>query len=124
MTNDQTPPSNMNPARTAWLMKYESWLRILARREIDSRFHGKFSASDAVQQTMMEAWRGWENFRGAEEAERRAWLRQILAHQLANLARQFAGTRKRDVVREVALQQSMSQSAAWVLAIPQLFRAG
>jgi DNA-directed RNA polymerase specialized sigma24 family protein len=69
-------------------MKYESWLRWLARREIDSRFHGKFSASDAVQQTMIEAWKGWDNFRGEEEPQRRAWLRQILAHQLAHLARQ------------------------------------
>jgi RNA polymerase sigma-70 factor (ECF subfamily) len=98
--------------RTGWLTRYDAWLRILARREIDSRFHGKFSASDVVQQTMIEAWKGWDGFRGEDEAQRRAWLRQILAHQLAHLARQYAGTKKRDVSREVALQQSLAHSAA------------
>lgn len=101
-----------NPNPTNRLVKYEGWLRILARREIDSRFHGKFSASDAVQQTMIEAWKGWDGFRGENEAQRRAWLRQILAHQLAHLARQFAGTKKRNVAREVAIEQSLAHSAA------------
>ena len=128
MTSEHSNPSSNSPGddtadsqepadrgtgsvRTGWLVQYEPWLRWLARWEIDSRFHGKFSASDAVQQTMIEAWKGWDNFRGEEEAERRAWLRQILAHQLANLARQYAGTQKRDVAREVAMQQSLAQSA-------------
>lgn len=101
-----------DPNPTNWLVKYEGWLRILARREIDSRFHGKFSASDAVQQAMIEAWKGWDGFRGEDEAQRRAWLRQILAHQLAHLARQYAGTKKRDVTREVTIEQSLAQSAA------------
>jgi RNA polymerase sigma-70 factor (ECF subfamily) len=106
--DDHLPDSK----QTGWLVKYDAWLRILARQEIDSRFHGKFSASDAVQQTMIEAWKGRNGFRGEDEAQRRAWLRQILAHQLAHLARQYAGTKKRDVGREVALQQSLARSAA------------
>ncbi len=80
--------------RTQWLVKYEPWLKLLARLEIDSRFQGKFSASDAVQQTLLEAWRGWDGFRGSEEPQRLAWLRQILAYQLAHLARHYAGTQK------------------------------
>jgi hypothetical protein len=28
--------------KTQWLMRYESWLKILAGLEIDSRFRGKF----------------------------------------------------------------------------------
>jgi RNA polymerase sigma-70 factor (ECF subfamily) len=109
---DDTDDASAGPVRTGWLIQYEPWLRWLARREIDSRFHGKFSASDAVQQTIIEAWKGWDEFRGEEEPQRRAWLRQILAHQMANLARQYAGTKKRDVSREVAMQQSLAQSAA------------
>lgn len=107
------PPSEANPsdARTTWLLKYQPWLQLLARSEIDSRFHGKFSASDAVQQTLMEAWKNWDQFRGDAEPQRLAWLRQILAHQLAHLARHYAGTRKRDVAREVSLQQSLAASA-------------
>lgn len=89
----------------------QPWLQLLARREIDSRFAGKFSASDAVQQTLLEAWRGWDNFRGSDEAQRRAWLRGILAHQLAHLARRFAGTRQRDITREVSLEASLVQTS-------------
>jgi RNA polymerase sigma-70 factor, ECF subfamily len=97
--------------RTQWLLKYEAWLRLLARNEIDSRFAGKFDASDAVQQTLMEAWKGWENFRGSEEPQRLAWLRQILAHQLAHLARHYAGTAKRDVAREISIEHTLNHSA-------------
>ena len=98
-------------ARTEWLIRYESWLKTLARLEIDSRFQGKFSASDAVQQTLLEAWKDWDEFRGTEEPQRLAWLRQILAHQLAHLARHYAGTQKRDVSREVSLQNSLARSS-------------
>lgn len=108
------PPTNALPQgdlRTQWLLKYEAWLRLLARNEIDSRFAGKFDASDAVQQTLMEAWKGWENFRGNEEPQRLVWLRQILAHQLAHLARHYAGTQKRDVAREVSIEHTLHQSA-------------
>lgn len=94
--------------RTAWLMSYEAWLKLLARLEIDSRFAGKFSASDAVQQTLLEAWKDWDRFRGQTQQQRLAWLRKILAHQLARLARHYAGAQKRDVAREVSLEQSLS----------------
>ncbi len=97
--------------RTAWLIKYEAWLKLLARQEIDSRFAGKFDSSDAVQQTLVAAWQGWEQFRGSTEAQRMAWLRQILAHQLANLARHYAGTQMRSVNREQSIDASLTQSA-------------
>ena len=108
------PPAGSLPARderTPWLLRYEGWLRFLARNEIDSRFAGKFDPSDAVQQTLLAAWKGWEDFRGNSEPQRLAWLRQILAHQLAHLARHYAGTQMRDVAREVSIEQSLSQSS-------------
>ena len=109
----QLPESNADAAdqRTQWLMRYEAWLRLLARSEIDSRFAGKFDPSDAVQQTLLEAWKGWEQFRGSDEPQRLAWLRQILAHQLAHLARHYGGTQKRDVAREVSIDQTLCRSA-------------
>ncbi len=97
--------------RTEQLKRYQSWLRCLARMEIDSRFQGKFSASDAVQQTMLAAWQDWDQFRGDSEAQRRAWLRQILAYQLAKLARHYVGTQKRDVSREASIEASLAQSS-------------
>ncbi len=111
MSTFPSPEDGTSQGRTVWLMRYQAWLRILARREIDSRFAGKFDASDAVQNTLLEAWKGWDQFRGSEEPQRLAWLRQILAFQLAHLARQYAGTQMRDITREVALEQSLSESS-------------
>lgn len=93
------------------LTRYEPWLRLIAGWEIDSRLGVKFSASDVVQQTMFEAWRDWDQFRGGPEAQRRAWLRRILAHQLARFARPYVGTRKRDVACERSIQASLAQSS-------------
>ena len=101
--------------RTDFLMKYQPWLRLLARLEMDQRFGkakfgGKFSASDVVQHTMAEAWQAWEQFRGENEAQRMAWLRAVLGNQLGHLARRFK-TKQRDVAREVSIDRSLSQSA-------------
>lgn len=117
MSDDEQAPADPsrlvpNDARTLWLMRYEAWLRLLARKEIDSRFAGKFDPSDAVQQTLLEAWKGWDHCRGTDEPQRLAWLRQILAHQLARLARHYAGTHKRDLQREQSLEATLAQSAA------------
>ena len=104
-------PPDESEQRTQWLLRYEGWLKVLARLEIDSRFQGKYSASDAVQQTLLEAWRDWDQFRGTDEPQRLGWLRQILAHQLAHLARHYAGTKQRDISREVQLENSLATSA-------------
>lgn len=121
---DTPATSSASPAPgDSWgerLRRYEPWLRLLAKLEIDSRFQGKFSASDAVQQTLLEAWQNWDRFRGQDEAQRRAWLRQILAHQLAKLVRHFAGTQKRDMAREISLEASLGQSS---LRLDQLLAA-
>lgn len=111
MSTFESPQDDAAQERTKWLMRYEAWLRILARCEIDSRFAGKFDASDAVQNTLLEAWKGWDQFRGSEEPQRLAWLRKILAFQLAHLARQYAGTQMRDVTREVVLEHSLGESS-------------
>jgi RNA polymerase sigma-70 factor (ECF subfamily) len=108
MQEPVTPPPD--DQRTQWLLRYEAWLKLLARL-IDSRFQGKVSASDAVQQTLLEAWRCWDDFRGDHEPARLAWLRQILAHQLAHLARHYGATQKRDVARERSIDQTLAQSA-------------
>ena len=98
-------------ARTRWLLQHEHRLSVLARLEINRRFGGKFDPSDVVQQTLMEAWQGWERMQARDEPQRIAWLRQILAHQLARFVRHHQGTQKRDVGRELSIDQSLDQSA-------------
>jgi len=53
----------------AELERYRGWLALLARLQVDARFRAKFDPSDIVQQTLLEAVRGWPKFRGATDAE-------------------------------------------------------
>lgn len=103
------------------LLRYQPWLKVLARLQIDTRLQGKFSDSDIVQQTLLEACRDLPKFRGQTEGELLAWLRQILAHVLAHEVRRFQGTQQRDVDREVSLEQALAESSRQLgsmLAIP------
>ena len=92
-----------------------------ARLQVDVRVRSKFDASDVVQQTLLEAVRDWPKFRGGTEAELAGWLRQILAHVLLHEIRRFGGTRRRDVGREVSLEEALAESSRQlgeVLAAP------
>jgi RNA polymerase sigma-70 factor (ECF subfamily) len=82
-----------------------NYLDIIARTLVDTWVQAKVDASDLVQQTMLEAFRGFKGFHGATEEEWLAWLRRILEHNVADLARQYAGTEKRQIRKEVAMRQ-------------------
>lgn len=98
-------------AGDALLRRYEPWLKLLARVQLESRFRAKFDPSDVVQQAMLEAVRALSQFRGRTEGEFAAWLRQILTHALAHEIRLYAGTAKRDLAREVHLDQELTQTS-------------
>jgi RNA polymerase sigma-70 factor (ECF subfamily) len=93
------------------LARFQPWLHLLARLEVDSRFQGKFDPSDLVQQTQLEACRSIAQFRGQNEAELAGWLRQILAHVMAHEVRRFEGTLKRDMGREVSIDEELAASS-------------
>jgi RNA polymerase sigma-70 factor (ECF subfamily) len=95
----------------AELDRYRSWLGLLARLQVEPRFRAKFDPSDIVQQTLLEAVRDWPKFRGSSEAELAGWLRQILAHVLMHEVRRFGGAQRRDVGREVSLEQALAESS-------------
>ena len=65
------------------LEPYRNYLTLLARLQVGRRLQGKVDASDLVQETFMEAHRDFARFRGTTEGELMAWLRQILATNLA-----------------------------------------
>jgi RNA polymerase sigma-70 factor (ECF subfamily) len=93
------------------LERYRHYLLLLARLRLDPRLQGKVDASDVVQLTLLEAHRDLPQFRGSGAGAQAAWLRQILARNLANVVRDF-GRGKRDVHRERSLQAALDESAA------------
>ncbi len=100
------------------LERFRSYLLLLAQRHLAGRA-GRLEASDLVQQTMLEAWRDRERFRGETAGEQAAWLRQILARNLADAERAQLRA-ARDVRRERSLEAELAgssvQLAGWLAA--------
>src|SRR5687768_12300894 len=88
------------------LERFRSYLLLLARAQLDPRLQPKLGGSDVVQQTLLEAYRDANQFQGTDSAQLAAWLRQILARNLLNVARDF-DRHKRDVHREQSLERSL-----------------
>jgi RNA polymerase sigma-70 factor (ECF subfamily) len=85
---------------------------LVARAEVESWLRVKVDASDVVQQTLLEAHRDFARFQGESEKEWLGWLRRILAHNVADYVRQYRGTAKRRVGREIPLRQADDSAAA------------
>jgi RNA polymerase sigma-70 factor (ECF subfamily) len=86
------------------------YLLQIANQLLDTDLQAKGGASDLVQEAFLEAHRDFAQFQGNSEAEFRAWLRQLLRHRLAKLARRFRGVQKRRLVREIPLAGNDSGS--------------
>jgi RNA polymerase sigma-70 factor (ECF subfamily) len=102
------------------LERFRSYLLLLARVRLDPMVRAKVGASDVVQQTLLEAHRDLAQFRGRTVNEQAAWLRHILARNLANVLRDLRRD-KRDVAREQPLQAALDESSsrleAWLAAV-------
>jgi RNA polymerase sigma-70 factor (ECF subfamily) len=92
------------------LERFRPYLLLLARRQLGGPARGKLEPSDVVQITLLEAHRKREQFRGTTDAERAAWLRQMLAFNIADAMRHM-GRGKRDAARERSLEQEVEQSS-------------
>jgi RNA polymerase sigma-70 factor (ECF subfamily) len=86
------------------------YLGLVARTRVETRLQSKVDASDLVQQTLLEAHRDFDRFHGRSEAEWLAWLRRILAHNAADVARRYRGTEKREAAREISLATAPDDS--------------
>src|SRR5262245_20873756 len=87
------------------------YLLLIASARLDPRLRAKVGASDIVQQTLLEAHRDAAAFRGTTDAQRYAWIRQILARNMANALRDHTRD-KRDVSREEGLETWLSGEGA------------
>jgi RNA polymerase sigma-70 factor (ECF subfamily) len=93
------------------LERFRQYLLLLARCQLGAAPHGKLDPSDIVQETLLEAHRKQAQFRGTSDAELAAWLRRLLACNLADALR-AQGRAKRDAARERSLEAALDASSA------------
>lgn len=77
-----------------------------AERQLRGRLAARVDSSDIIQQTFLEAHRGFEQFVGDTEIQFGCWLRTILNRNIAGQLRDHTRVAKRDLRRERSLNDS------------------
>ena len=88
-----------------------AYLLLVAERRLPPELKAKEGASDLVQETLLEAQRGFGHFEGRTAADLRAWLRRLLLNKVAHAARRYRGTEKRRLARELSLETDLDGEA-------------
>ncbi len=84
---------------------YSTYLKAVVSAQLDQRLKTRVSASDVVQETFFEAHRDFPTFRGQSPEEFLGWMRKILVNNLMRVVERHVTAAKRDVRREVSLEQ-------------------
>lgn len=84
---------------------YRKRLKRIARFRMDYRLAGRVSESDVIQESFLAATRRIDHYRSKPDLPFFVWLRMVLNQQLADLHRQHVQAEKRDVRREISLEQ-------------------
>jgi RNA polymerase sigma-70 factor (ECF subfamily) len=92
------------------LDQYRNYLNLVARDQIDLHLAARVNPSDMVQETFLQACRHFPDFRGSTEHELLAWLRRILARNIVAAFHHNRGAQKRDVRRNVSLEQIVGRA--------------
>jgi RNA polymerase sigma-70 factor (ECF subfamily) len=71
---------------------------------LPSDLRGKCDDADLVQETLLDAHRGFAGFNGTDADDLRVWLCGILKHNLTDCIRRFRESSKRSIGRELSLE--------------------
>lgn len=113
----QQPDSLIREARAdgptlgVLLERYRKYLTLMAGVQIGKRLQGKVDAADLVQETFLDAHRGFARFEGTSEGQLVRWLQQILARRIADVCRRYLGAQGRDVRLEQEVAEAIDQSS-------------
>ena len=101
----------------------QSYLLFVANGSLNQQIRSKISASDIVQQSMLEAHQSIDRFNGSSETEIRAWLKRILIGNLVDSTRHYKKAARRNTDREISIEklavplaQPDSQTASWYVS--------
>jgi RNA polymerase sigma-70 factor, ECF subfamily len=104
------------------LTPFRGYLWALAHSQLNPNLKRQLDESDIVQRTLLRAHAALPGLRDRSPNVLAAWLRQILATELADAFR-YCRRDKRDIARERSLAADLDQSAAgmerWCLAADQ-----
>jgi RNA polymerase sigma-70 factor (subfamily 1) len=100
---DQSGPENGPP-----LEAFREYLMLLARLQLRRYGLGVLDPSDLVQQTMLKGYQFRGQFRGQNDGQLAAWLRAILAREMADAARKHD---RRGEGRLLSLQSALEESS-------------
>jgi RNA polymerase sigma-70 factor, ECF subfamily len=115
MAGQGSPSPGPTRAPDPSLERCRDYLLLLARVQLDPGLRGVLDPSDVVQQTLLKAHERRDQFRGGSEGELLAWLRTILAHHLADLARKHASRLQgRERSLEAAIEESSMRLEQWL----------
>ena len=98
--------SNDQEALEQLVHRYRNYLLLLANNDMDQALRPKLGASDVVQQSMLAIHQNFPQFRGNSANEFKAWIRRILQNDLFNARRHYGGTQRRQMGREVQINDS------------------
>jgi RNA polymerase sigma-70 factor (subfamily 1) len=98
-------------AKMELLNHFRPYLALLTELHVQPILQSKFDTSDVIQETCLQAIESFDQFRGTDERQLMAWLRQITARKAAWMARQYLATGNRNVQLEQRIQHDLDQSS-------------
>jgi RNA polymerase sigma-70 factor, ECF subfamily len=101
----------MPPTAADLLEPFRKYLTVLAGVHLDPRLRGKLDPADVVQQTLLRAHAALPTLQAVEPPAVAAWLRKILASELADTVKHFHRDR-RAIDRERSIEADLDRSVS------------